>query len=325
MKKLLIIMTGGTIGSTDNNGIISVSQNTSVITERFKRQNPDFDVEFVTESPYTILSENLTVSCWECLINSVLSRDLSPFEGIIITHGSDTLSYTSAMMGLCLHGLSVPVVITAADYVPDDPRSNADVNFKAAVQLALKMESGVYTVYKNKNSPKPQLFIPTRICEADRIADIFTSADKNISANGNLVYLSMLRKVKKENIPADIKFTKRVVIVHPYPSINYGSISLDDNTGAVLHVTYHSGTVSEEASALLDKCRKRNIPFFLCSLKSSSKSLYETGNRLIELGAIPLYDINTESAYAKLLLALNLFPDNIREFMSKDIYFENIK
>lgn len=324
MKKILIIMTGGTIGSVENNGIISASQNTSVITERFKRQNPDFDVEFVTETPYTILSENLTINCWECLIRSVLSRDLSGFDGIVITHGSDTLSYTSAMMGLCLHGLSVPIVITAADYVPDDPRSNADVNFKAAVQLALKMESGVYTVYKNKNSPKPQLFIPTRICEADRIADIFTSADKNISANGKLVYLSMLKKVKKEDIPTDIKFTKRVVIIHPYPSISYNNIELDNDTGAVLHVTYHSGTVSEEASVLLDKCRKRNIPFFLCSLKSANKSLYETGSRLIEQGAIPLYDINTESAYAKLLLAVNLFPDKIHEFMSRDVYFEKI-
>ena len=40
------------------------------------------------------------------------------------------------------------------------------------------------------------------------------------------------------------------------------------------------------------------------------------------LGAVPLYDITEESAYAKLLLAVNLFPDNIEGFMKKQIYFE---
>lgn len=327
MKKILVVLTGGTIGSSENNGIISASQGSCRILEMYKNKFPLYGIEFVTEKPYNILSEDLSVRNWENLFSFFSCYDLSGFDGVIITHGSDTLSYSSAMIGLCLNNIGLPVVITASDYVPDDPKSNALVNFKACVDLILQTGRGVYTVYKNKTDKYAGVFIPTRICEADRINDIFTSCDNvpPVYINENGILSDSIKIFSKQNTDikfCDIHFEKSVLLVRPYPSIDYANIKIPENAGAVLHITYHSGTVSKKALCLLEKCRERGIPMFLCSLKSSNNSVYETSDVVLKNGAIPIYDMGTESAYAKLLIAVNCFPNNICEFMKRDIYNE---
>ena len=330
MKKILLILTGGTIGSCENNGIISAAQTDCRVLEMYRNKFPADGIEFVTEKPYNILSEDLFVGNWEKLIRFIINSDLSGFDGIIITHGSDTLSYSSAMLGLCLNNIGLPVVITASDYVPDDKRSNALINFKACVDLILQSENGVYTVYKNKTDKYARIFIPTRLCEADRINDVFTSCDDlppvYINEKGMISGDLLSDDTKHDMMPglSDIDFRKSVLLVHPYPSLEYKSITIPENAGAVLHITYHSGTVSEKALFLLERCRERGLPMFLCSLKSNNNSIYETSDILLKNGAIPVFDTGNESAYAKLLLAVNLYPDDIAGFMRKNIYHEII-
>ena len=333
MAKILLVLTGGTIGSFDNNGVISSKAGTCRVLQLFLQKNPHEAIEFVIEEPYNILSENLDTVKMEVLVNFLLSYDIKGFDGVIVTHGSDTLSYTSAMLGICLAGFAVPVVITAADYVPDDMRSNALVNFTAAVKLIQKVKSGIYTVYKNSCSPCAQIFIPTRLREADRISDIFTSYDGsplgeidnsgNIREYGGKISISELENSTGGLIDKPVSLKRRVGLIFPYPSVDYDNMNIDGSTGALLHVTYHSGTVPEKAAVLLGKCKEMGIPLYLCSFKSAALSLYETSFTISGQGALPLYDIGTESAYAKLLLAVNEFPDDIGSIMKKDIYFES--
>ena len=330
--KILVVLTGGTIGSAENEGVISVCPEKCRVVELYRRQFPQDDTEFVTESPYSVLSENLCAGHWEKLLGFMLAYNLNGFDGVIVAHGSDTLSYTSAMLGLCLHGLEVPVVVTASDYVPDDPRSNALTNFKAAVDLIAQTRSGVFTIYRNPAEQYAQVFIPTQLKEADRINDCFYSTndlsfaavrpDGQLREYAHPLSVAALEQRERFSLPAYPHFEKSVRLIHPYPSMDYTAILSDDTVGAVLHVTYHSGTISGQAVSLLERCRDKQIPFYLCSLKSSARAVYETGNMLLNAGALPLYDIGTESAYAKLLLAVNFFPENIDGFMKKDIYFE---
>ena len=325
MKNILLINTGGTIGSREENGVISSENGKCRILELYKKAFPDTQIEFTTVMPYNILSENLETAHWEMLINYIISLDKSRYDGIIITHGSDTLSYTSAMLGMCLHDMGLPVVITASDHVPDHPESNALANFTACVKLINCCHNGVYTVYKNKDEPSAQAFIPTRIMEADRFNDKFTHINGIIGYDSPTDLLRAFPSAGKNSL--DIKtlhLSKNVLLLHSYPSIKLETITPDDNTGAVMLVTYHSGTVPEKAEILLEKCLATKLPLFLCSLKRSSEALYETSSRLLEKGALPIYDMTTEGAYAKLLLAVNLCPENILEFMRKDIYYETL-
>ena len=95
-------------------------------------------------------------------IKELAAGALAPdkYDGLIITHGSDTLSYSSAFLGLCLCGLDIPVALTAADLVPDDPRSNAVENLRACVEVIEKFRRGVFTVYKNpRDIPIAGIFV----------------------------------------------------------------------------------------------------------------------------------------------------------------------
>ena len=324
MNNILLILTGGTIGSKDNSGIIGTANSGCRILELAAPYLKDH--RFDVRQPMNILSENLEPKHWEKLIGFILSEELSSYDGILITHGSDTLSYTSAMLGLTLCGLGLPVVITAADKVPDAPGSNALFNFCAAARLISQRKSGVYTVYKNSGDSKASVFVPTRLNEADRVNDRFTSFDGEpaayIDENGNITEVSSRLFSETEtaiNIIGNrpIKFDREVLMIHPYPSIDYRAVirSITDTTGAVLHITYHSATVSENAAVLADECKRRNIPLYLCSFKKGNNSIYESSAHILKKGAIPLFDISSETAFAKLLLGINLFPDKLDDFM----------
>ena len=123
MKNIILILTGGTIGSCESGGVISTDSSRCRILDLYNQSYSD--CRFTVYRPLDILSEELCPACWEKLLNFIFSLDTKGFDGIIITHGSDTLSWTSAMLGACLKDHPIPVMITAADLVPDDPVGKA--------------------------------------------------------------------------------------------------------------------------------------------------------------------------------------------------------
>lgn len=337
MTKILLLLTGGTIGSALTNGVISTDKSKQCrLIELYKTKFND-DCMFDIKQPLNILSENLEKSHWEILVNTILETDISAYDGIIITHGSDTLSYSSAMLSMCLCHLEIPVIITASNYVPDDIRSNALTNFHSAVTLIKTLERGIFTVFANEGDDFCSVYLPTRINEADRFNDRFSSFDgmcfgtvynDKFIKNPLSPSLDEIYK-KRQPITNRLSLNKDVLMIHPYPSMNYSSISLDENIAAVLHITYHSSTAKTDgensAVKFLEKCKNANIDFYCASFKNRKSALYETSNTLIEKGAIPLYNISNESAYAKMLLCCNCDISDKKAFMEQDIYFEEVK
>lgn len=335
-KKILVILTGGTIGSSSKNGVISTDKEGCTAIEKYCERYGS-DTEFVTVRLMNVLSENLNKSHWEKIVNYIISADTDSFDSIILTHGSDTLSYSSAMISMCLGGrIRCPLFITAANYVPEDIRSNAVQNIRAAVVLTDIIKKGIFTLYANPGDKACSVFIPTRIMEADRFFGRFSSSDgmplgfvKDDVFTQNNTYVNFY-DIQSFNDTADIKFPlsleKDVLMVHPYPSMKYDMIVPDDNTGAVLHITYHSSTAccetSDSAVSLIERCREKGIRLYLASF-GKDNSLYESTYVLVQKGAVPIYHMSDEAAYAKLLLCCNSACD-AGSFMNRQIYFENI-
>ena len=112
MKDILVILTGGTIGSCIKNGSIDIDNSSKcMVVEKYKElyekelkctkpdhtaQNNDSDTDvtdrFEVRESFSILSENSTVSFLNALLTEVANIDQSKYNGIIITHGSDTIS-----------------------------------------------------------------------------------------------------------------------------------------------------------------------------------------------------------------------------------------
>ncbi len=333
MKRILTVLTGGTIGSENRNGIIIPQNGSGIRCLELYRKKYGADTDFHCIQPVNILSENLNIKIMETVVNSILNTDLSLYDGVIITHGSDTLSYSSSMLSMCLCHLEIPVIITAANRVPDDERSNALDNIRAAVCLINEFKKGVFTVYKNEQDDHTTVYLPTRITEADRFCDSFSSFDKKVFGiikNDSFKKISdiMLTDIYRKRQPVfdnRLSLDNNVMMIFPYPSLDYNSLTIDPSVKAVVHVTYHSSTVKTDgensALSLLKKCLERNINMYLCSFKKGQDSVYNSLTPILNSGAKPLFDISNESAYCKLLLGVNT-DNNTDELMNKNIYYE---
>lgn len=328
MPNILLIETGGTIASTADGGIIGLGGSALPLPH-------DAAVTFERITPYQILSENLRPTCWEALIRAVATGLSGNYAGILITHGSDTLAFTSAMIGLYFAETAVPIVLTAANKPPEEEGSNAADNLAAAVHLILTGRQGVFTVYRNA-AMECEVFLATRVRSADLFSDCFSSVSGRF---GVMVGETLQIEDRSIRLPspgqtppifpeAPVFSPDSVAMITPYPGLNYDRF---DRNGlrAILHLTYHSSTAcceGEATSALcfVERCKQQGVDFYLAPLKQKPETghCYTTTDALLKAGAIPLYGISPEAAYAKLLLAYHLPNKDPKKWMQQPRYFE---
>lgn len=167
MKKILVLFTGGTIGSITTDGIIDVEREGKyAVVEAYKSAYGD-DVEFECRQVLNILSENMGFSGWEKMIHEINSIDTALYSGVILTHGSDTLAYTSALLGMYFRHFDIPLFIIASNKPIGEKGSNGLFNFTSAVGLIKEGKyKGVFTLYE-------RVMLPTRVIPADTCRDRF--------------------------------------------------------------------------------------------------------------------------------------------------------
>lgn len=329
MKKILVLFTGGTIGSITTDGIIDVEREGKyAVVEAYKSAYGD-DVEFECRQILNILSENMGFSGWEKMIHEINSIDTALYSGVILTHGSDTLAYTSALLGMYFRHFNIPLFIIASNKPIGEKGSNGLFNFTSAVGLIKEGKyKGVFTLYE-------RVMLPTRVIPADTCRDRFGvygydgfndfSVFSGVSEN-------MLSRPRERIFHNDVKFGKRVLFIEGYPAMDFGCFVPNEDTAAVLYSPYHSATactdVSEGKSYALTEfikgCITKNIMVYICGLKRKVP-IYSTVEEIIKAGSIPIYTTSAVAAYMKLLLAYNQEEMPVKEVMGKDLFFEEVK
>lgn len=341
IKKILVVLTGGTIGSRVEKEKIDVTASSALyLLERYKEVYGS-DAEFEVMQPFSILSENMNLDFLNRYARVMWEIPYQDFAGVILTHGSDTLSYTSALLGMLLCHVPVPVVLTAADYPLEDKRSNGLANFRSAVELIkTRFLKGVFTVYRNRKGEN-NVYLATRITEADAYLDQFGSfggiplgkiEDGSFryydeAPNPALSQLACKRTAITGSCPV---FEKTVLMMKAYPGLDYRAIDLSAKPAAVLHILYHSGTACTEGknSSLLEfmeRCKRSGIPVYTASGKQAGGRNYVTAKAVLEKGAVQLFNISPEAAYAKLLLLYHIGDGKeVSRRIGETIYFENL-
>ena len=303
MKKILLVFTGGTICTSSEDGVRSLATDSAKhkITENFAKSKTEFselsDKIFETASPLNILSENMDKQSLGKLIGFFKAAELEKYSGVIVLHGTDTLAYSCAMISLLFGNSPVPIVFVSANAPLDNPASNGNDNFAFAVGQILGgnlKSGGVFAAYKNISDGTMHLHKGYRIMQSENFSEDFKSAD-----------------VPK---PKDAKLTQRlgeitaeILYITPYVGINYGSYNLKD-VDAVLHGTYHSGTLeSNSFSEFAKRCAAENIPVYIVTCKSADDETYGSSEKLKSENIIFLNDITAETAYCRLLAAYSVF------------------
>ena len=183
------------------------------------------------------------------LLDYLYNLDFSDSDGVIITHGSDTLSYTSALVAMVMPNVKIPVVLTAADYPPDNSLSNALSNFSAAVEFISTKTAGIFTAYGAKGNTN--IYLATRLSEADPIDDKFSGSENSIIAkvtNNSISYLNQplinaLAKGKRKVFTQKPIIKQDILLIKTYPNQNY-SFYAPKNAAAVVLYLYQIGRAS---------------------------------------------------------------------------------
>lgn len=339
-KNILVVFTGGTIGSVAGAGTIKPSAAAAfTLLDAFQRRFPEMagDITFESIEPTRLLSENLAPAAWPVIIEAIAAKQPERYDGVIVTHGTDTLAYTAAALSFYFHRLKVPLLLVSSDYPLAHPQANGLDNFHGAVAFIVDVkEPGVFVPYRNRGQTL-QVHRGVRLASSPQLSGDFFSVQGQSDMtyeNGRFIR-SRLPALEQRAEVAPLKplFSSRILLIRPYPGLDYTHFCLD-GVDVVLHDLYHSGTACSTRQwgdkhalpAFIKRCRQQHVKVCLAPARKSPDA-YESTRFLLDAGAEMIWNMSIEAAYVKLALAYGNFQDGqtIAAFLAADIAGEHVE
>lgn len=320
MKKetnILLIYTGGTIGMVkDYESEVLRTFNFDKLLERIPELNQlGCTIDSISfDTP--IDSSNMNTAYWAFIATSI-EENYNKYDGFVVLHGSDTMSYTSSALSYMLENLSKPVIFTGSQLPIGDLRTDAKENLITSIQIAsLKkngkpviQEVGLYFEYKLYRANRTTK-INAEHFEAFASLNYPTLVESGVHLKVNYEHLWRSKKGKKFVVHK--KMDSNVVILKLFPGLNkevLQSILNAPNLKALVLETYGAGNapteewlVSELKKAINNGLHIVNVT--QCSGGSVILGQYETSVALKKMQIINGKDITTEAAIAKLMYLL---------------------
>lgn len=303
--KLLFLFTGGTIGSTARGAVVSVDESKPyLLLEKYAEQY-SVDFSYDTISLFSELSENFSGEHVARIAAAVCAASTGDYDGIIVTHGTDTLAYTAAALGYALGVGSLPVCLVSAGYPIEDARSNGIANLHAAVSLIrARCVRGVLVPYRNPHDTDTACHRATRLSTSlalrEEVFSVSTPLGR-VDADGHFAGDPAYRETSDAlGAPPSLALSAQstgILRVFPYPGMIYPAIP--EGTHSILLETYHSGTIDGRSSAVhafLTEARERGISLFV-----SGSAAYESA-RVFDAYGVTRLPIAPTAAYMKLWL-----------------------
>ena len=345
MNTILLILTGGTIGSEKKRNTVDVSKNNYLNSVLLKKTNKN--INYKIAQPINILSENAIPNDWNRILECIEENWKNNFSGIIITHGTDTLSFTASALSQYFYNFNKPVVIVSSDKPLKEKNATGKSNLEAAINFIIKMKlPGTYVSYKNPGKKFVSFFLGSRVKQINtydnnlnsRYSDIFCNFKNNkffFIKKKNPSIFSIKKNGNNYKLNKEFRFSNKILIIKPYPGLNYNIYNLNKTKPkAILHTLYHSGTASTRNESktnfslenFIKQNKYRKIPFFISPVSNKKKNIYESLKTLLNSNVRCLEGITFETAYAKLGLVYKSFKDEKKrnQFLKKNNFFEKI-
>ena len=333
---ILLIYTGGTIGmkvdpSDQTLKPFDFSQIAEEVPELKKFAGK---TDSITFDPL-IDSSDVEPSFWQKLARTI-QDNYDAYDGFVILHGTDTMSYSASVLSFMVRGLTKPVIFTGSQLPVGIPRTDGKENLVSAVEIAAAKDASGHALV-----PEVCIYFNEKLMRGNRTTKVnsegfsafrspnyppLAEAGINIRYNNPLV----LRPESWDKAPSwNTRLDTRVSILKVHPGITpqtVRDILLGPGTRAVIMETFGSGNAPSRGW-FIDMVReaaaegKILVNVSQCIWGSVDMGLYATGRALREAGVLSGFDSTTESALGKLFHLMGISEDNgwVKEHMLKNL------
>lgn len=317
---ILIIYTGGTIGMrTDEITGALVPFDFSCIYDEFpslRRLNVEIDVHTVER---VIDSSNVDIQAW-CDLALLIQAKHDQYDGFVVLHGTDTMSYTASALSFMLENLQKPVVFTGSQIPVGVLRTDGRENLITAIEIAGAYVAGVARV------GEVSLYFQNKLYRANRTTkwsaeelDAFRSPNfPPLAEVGVNIYYNTqlaLRPQGGNGLRVSSTLSGEVAVVTLFPALSLEMLeqmlSCRGLRGVVLQ-TYGAGNAPTHPGFLeiIRRAVENGVVVLNISQCTNGRvemSLYQTGLALEQVGVVCGYDMTLEAATAKMCYLLGKY------------------
>lgn len=333
---LLLIYTGGTIGMKQDMKDLTLKpfDFSQILDEVPEIRKFAFKIDTYSFEP-PIDSSDVEPSLWQNLAR-LIKEKYEDYDGFIILHGTDTMSYSASALSFMLDGLTKPVIFTGSQLPIGVPRTDGKENLISAVEIAsAKDEEGHPAVpevcvcfdsllMRGNRSTK----VNSEVFRAFQSPNFPPLAEAGINIRYNNEYI---RKPNDwyQSLTINTELDTRVSILKIHPGITpevVRNILCGKDTRAIIMETYGSGNaptrdwfldIVKESSAM----NKIIVNVTQCLAGTVNMNIYANGKALERAGVIDGCDSTTESALAKLFYLMGKSRDNewVKAMMGRNL------
>ncbi|MDL2240125.1 asparaginase [Bacteroidales bacterium OttesenSCG-928-K22] len=335
---VLVIYTGGTIGMMKNEktGALEPFNFENLYKHIPVLERYPFNIDFYSFDPL-IDSSDMNPDFWKELAK-VIEQNYEAYEGFVVLHGTDTMSYTASALSFMLNNLNKPVILTGSQLPLGMLRTDGIENFTTAIEIAGDRSNNKPVI------PEVCVYFENRLFRGNRTTK-FSSENFNAFFSGNYPTLAevgidikynvgCIRKPNTDKLQVSYELDNNIALLKLFPGISqqavHSILNIEGLKGVVIE-TFGSGNapsapwfIKELKSAIDSGIIIYNVS--QCKAGSVDLAKYQAGLQLEEIGVISGHDITPESAITKMmhLFGTENDSDKIKSLLEKSLRGEMI-
>ena len=321
-KRILLLTTGGTIASLP--GGEGLEPHRSDVMERQLGQlRSYFDIE--VEDLMCLDSSNIRPEEGQAIARSVFEKRLD-FDGVVVSHGTDTMAYTASAVTWMLPGIDRPVVFTGSQVPLAEPLSDGPDNLRTAFAMAAQGYPGVYLAFDRRVMLGCRA-VKVRASGFNAFESVNARYAAQVSNHGLAIDKGALQPQRgfAQLLP---ELSSDVFLLKLTPGLNpeiFSHLADMGYRGIVVEAFGLGGVnVLHEGLRGIRAALERGVSIVVttqCLYDASDLGVYQVGKQLLALGVIQGRDMTSEAAMTKLMWALGQGMDarRIKELFARSL------